>query len=69
MMTEKQDTNMLKNESGNKEHGASIVEATVSLSIFMFAIYTILSIITICYTQERVAISKLRKYFAEKLDF
>ena len=57
MMTEKQDTNLLKNESGNKEHGAIIVEATVSLSIFMFAIYTILSIITICYTQERVAIS------------
>ena len=26
----------------NKEHGAIIVEATLSLSIFMFAIYTVL---------------------------
>ena len=41
----------------NKEHGAIIVEATLSLSIFMFAIYTVLSICQICYTQERIAIA------------
>ncbi len=56
-MTEKRDSNMEKTGSGNKERGAIIIEATVSLSIFMFAIYTILSIVMICYTQERVAIA------------
>ncbi len=40
-----------------KEHGAIIVEATLSLSFFMFAIYTVLSICQICYTQERMAVA------------
>lgn len=56
-MTEKNEGRQEIKKSGNTERGAIIIEATVSLSIFMFAIYTILSIITICYTQERIAIA------------
>lgn len=56
-MAEKQDRNTDKTEIGYRERGAVVVEAIVSLSVFMFAIYTILSIIMICYTQERVAIA------------
>ena len=43
--------------SNSNEHGAIIIEATVSLSIFMFAIYIVLSIVQICYTQERIAVA------------
>lgn len=44
-------------EKSSSERGAIIVEATASLTIFMFAIYTVLSVIQICYAQERIAIA------------
>lgn len=38
----------------SSERGAVIVEATISLTTFIFAIFTILSIVNICYIQARV---------------
>ena len=37
-----------------KESGAIIVEATISLSVFMFAIVTILFVVHICYAQAKI---------------
>lgn len=57
-----------KEEMDNKkEHGAIIVEATISLSFFMFAMFTFLSVIQIAYTQSRmsVALSSATKEIAE----
>lgn len=39
------------------EKGAIIVEATISLSAFIFAIFTLLSIIDICYAQQKIAVA------------
>ena len=55
-MTERCNHNRSK-EKSSSERGAIIVEATASLTIFMFAIYTVLSVIQICYAQERIAIA------------
>lgn len=54
-------------EDKRKEHGAIIVEATISLTVFMFAMFTFLSIIQIAYTQSRmsVALSCATKQIAE----
>lgn len=38
----------------SSERGAVIVEATLSLTTFIFAIFTILSIVNICYIQARM---------------
>ena len=38
----------------SNERGAVVVEATLSLTTFIFAIFTILSIVNICYIQARV---------------
>lgn len=38
------------------EHGAIIVEATISLSTFIFAMYLLLSVIQMAYVQERMAV-------------
>lgn len=38
----------------SSERGAVIVEATISLTTFIFAIFTLLSIVNICYIQARV---------------
>lgn len=46
---------MMKNRDGQR--GAILVEATLALPFFMFAIYTILTIIQISYTQARVAVA------------
>lgn len=40
-----------------KEHGAIIVEAIVSLTVFMFAMFTLLSVIQIAYTQARMSVA------------
>lgn len=40
--------------SESDEHGAVVVEATLSLSFFMFAIFTLLSVVSICYAQARI---------------
>ena len=39
------------------ESGAIIVEATISLSTFMFAMYILLSVIQMAYVQERMAVA------------
>lgn len=36
------------------ENGAIVVEATISLSVFIFVIFTILSIVNICYIQAKM---------------
>ena len=40
-----------------QEHGAIIVEATLALSLFMFAMFTFLSIIQVAYVQSRMTVS------------
>lgn len=41
----------------NRERGAVIVEATIALTTFVFAIYIILSIVDICYVQAKMGIA------------
>ena len=41
----------------NRQRGAVIVEATLVLPFFMFAMYTLLSVIQITYTQARIAVA------------
>jgi len=41
----------------NKQRGAIVVEATISLSAFIFMIFTILSIVNICFIQAKIATS------------
>ena len=41
----------------DSRRGTVIVEASISLMIFMLSIYAILSVIRLAYTQERVAIA------------
>lgn len=50
-----------------KEQGAIIMEATLSLTFFMFAMFTLLSIIQIAYAQSRmsVALTSATKSIAE----
>ena len=40
-----------------KEKGAIVVEATIALTAFIFAIFTILSIVNICFIQAKVGVS------------
>lgn len=40
-----------------KEKGAIVVEATVALTSFIFAIFTILSIVNICFIQAKIGVS------------
>ena len=40
-----------------KQRGAIVVEATISLSIFIFAIFTILNIVNMCFVQAKIAVS------------
>lgn len=40
-----------------KQKGAIVVEATIALSAFMFAIFTILSIVNICFIQARLGVA------------
>ena len=48
----------MKKEGKNRtEHGAIIVEATISLSVFMFAMFTLLSVIQMAYAQSRMSIA------------
>lgn len=39
------------------ERGAIVVEATISLSVFMFAIVTILSVVNICFAQAKIGVA------------
>lgn len=40
-----------------KDRGAMVVEATISLTAYIFVIFTILSIVDICYIQSKMAVS------------
>ena len=48
---------MNHNSHATREHGAVVVEATISLSVFMFAMFTLLSLIQIAYAQSRVSVA------------
>lgn len=41
----------------NRERGAIVVEATISLSVFIFVIFTILSVVNIYYVQAKMNIA------------
>ena len=41
------------------ERGAIVVEATVSLTAFIFAIFTILSIVNVYYIQAKISMALL----------
>ena len=41
----------------DRQLGAIVVEATISLTTFIFAIFTILSIVNICYVQAKVSVA------------
>ncbi len=58
---------MKRGKADEREHGALIIEATISLSIFMFAMFMFLSLIQIAYTQARmsVALTTATKQVAE----
>lgn len=47
----------MKRKIFKNEKGAVIVEAIVALTVYIFAVFTILSIVDICYTQARVSIA------------
>ncbi len=42
-------------EKLKKENGSVTIEATISLSAFMFAIVTILTIVNVCIVQARMS--------------
>ena len=44
-------------EEARNERGAIIVEATISLSVFMFAIFIFLSVTNICLAQAKVQVA------------
>lgn len=48
---------MAGNDGRKKESGAIIIEASIVLPIFIFAMYIILSITNICYVQAKVSIA------------
>ena len=56
-MQMKRDENILKCKKQKNERGAIVVEATIALTAFIFAIYTILSIVNICYIQAKISIA------------
>lgn len=41
----------------NRERGAIVVEATIALTTFIFMIFTILSVVDICYVQSKMAVA------------
>lgn len=48
---------MKKLREVKSENGAIIVEAIIALTVYIFAVFTILSIVDICYTQARVSVA------------
>ena len=48
---------MKQEKTDKREHGAIIVEASISLTIFMFAMFMFLSLIQIAYAQARMSIA------------
>lgn len=48
---------MMERRKQENEKGAVIIEASVALPIFIFAIYIILSITNICYVQAKISMA------------
>lgn len=48
---------MKREERRKRERGAIVVEATIALTAYIFAIFTILSIVDICYIQAKMSIA------------
>lgn len=48
---------MKRLEKAKRENGAIIIEAIIALTVYMFTIFTVLSIVDICYTQARVSVA------------
>lgn len=48
---------MRKIRKAKDESGAIIIEAIIALTVYIFTIFTILSIVDICYTQARISIA------------
>jgi len=47
----------MKPVTSDNERGAIVVEATVALAVFIFAIFTLLSVVNICYVQAKIGSS------------
>ena len=41
----------------NRDKGAIVVEASIALPVYVFVIFTILSIVNICYAQAKVQVA------------
>ena len=41
----------------NREHGAIVIEATLSLTAFVFVIFTLLMVVNIYYIQSKISVS------------
>lgn len=50
-------TNKMQAKNLQKEEGAIVIEASLSLSFFMFAIVTVLSIVNLCIAQAKIGIA------------
>lgn len=48
---------MRRFRNAKDEGGAIIIEAIIALTVYIFTIFTILSIVDICYTQARISIA------------
>src|SRR5574344_17335 len=48
---------MRKNENFSSENGAIVIEATISLTAFMFCIVTVLSIINVAYARSKIGVA------------
>ncbi len=48
---------MHKNKKQKRERGAIIVEATISLTTFIFAMFTLYSLVNICYVQSKMSVA------------
>ena len=48
---------LINENKNNKEQGAIVVEATIALAVFIFAIFTLLSVVNICYIQSKIGSS------------
>ena len=57
MTRDDQNATEATNKQKDSEKGAIIVEATLSLTIFMFAMFTMLSLIQVAYTQSRISVA------------
>lgn len=48
---------MKRPQNNPRERGAIVIEATIALTAFIFAIFTLLSIVDICYIQAKISVA------------